>query len=38
MQTVIDDLASFMEFSEEEGEAFKKILKLKTIKKVFDKF
>lgn len=33
MQTVITDLARFMEFSEEEGEAFKKILRLKIIKK-----
>ena len=33
MQTVITDLARFMEFSEEEGEAFKKILRIKTLKK-----
>jgi CRP-like cAMP-binding protein len=33
MQRVITDLSTFMEFNEEEGEAFEKILKFKKIKK-----
>lgn len=33
MQSVIEDLSKFIEFKQEEGEAFKKILKFKKLKK-----